>query len=106
MKLLLDECLPQDLRHHLPGHDIRTVGYMRWNGIKNGRLLQLAAADRFDALLTTDAGIPHQHNPVTLPLSIIVLDSNSNALPDLLKVAPDLLRILPSIRPCSIVYVP
>ena len=106
MKLLLDECLPHDLRHHLPGHDARTVGYMRWNGIKNGRLLRLAAADGFDALIKTDAGIPHQHNPATLPLAIVVLDSNSNAIPDLLNVVPDLLRILSSLQPCSIVYVP
>jgi len=44
MKLLLDECVVQDFRHEIVGHDVRTVAYMRWDAIKNGELLALAAA--------------------------------------------------------------
>jgi predicted nuclease of predicted toxin-antitoxin system len=54
MKLLLDECIPHRLRLHLSGHDAYSVAYMGWGGIKNGRLLALAAADGFEALVTTD----------------------------------------------------
>ena len=28
MKLLLDECVVQDFRHEIVGHDVRTVAYM------------------------------------------------------------------------------
>ena len=40
----------------LVGHAANSVQRMGWAGIKNGRLLALAAAD-FDVLLTADKGI-------------------------------------------------
>jgi len=57
MKLLLDENLPHQLRHELPGHACFTVAYMGWAGIENGNLLTLAAAHEFDAFLTKDANL-------------------------------------------------
>jgi hypothetical protein len=48
VKLLLDENLPHDLRHHLVGHEVFTVTYMGWSGTKNGALLLLAADAGFD----------------------------------------------------------
>ena len=42
MKVLLDECLDWRLRRDLPGHEVKTVQEMGWDGIKNGRLLALA----------------------------------------------------------------
>jgi hypothetical protein len=42
MKILLDENLPHELRRHLSGHDVFTVQYMNWKGIKNGQLIALA----------------------------------------------------------------
>ena len=45
MKVLLDENLPHDLRKLLPGHDVFTVAYLGWAGVKNGELLRRAAAD-------------------------------------------------------------
>ena len=57
MKILLDENLPHDLRHFLPGHDVYTVTYMRWSGKSNGELLRTAAQDGFDVLLTKDSGV-------------------------------------------------
>ena len=59
MKVLLDENLPHRLRLFLPGHDVFTVDYLRWKGIQNGRLLALAAANGFDAMLTMDDGIAY-----------------------------------------------
>ncbi len=32
MKLLLDENLPHQLRHEVPGHEVFTVAYMGWSG--------------------------------------------------------------------------
>jgi len=54
MKLLLDENLPHKLRFMIPGHDCFTVTYMGWEGIGNGDLLQLAAAEGFTALISND----------------------------------------------------
>ena len=32
-KVLLDENLPHELRHYIPGHDVRTARYECWDGI-------------------------------------------------------------------------
>lgn len=44
MKILLDENMPHDLRHFLPGHEVFTVAYMQWTGTRNGELLARAAS--------------------------------------------------------------
>lgn len=50
MRLLLDENLPKRLKSDFPDHEIFTVRDKEWSGIKNGELLQLMVADKFDAL--------------------------------------------------------
>src|SRR5687768_383824 len=99
MKLLLDECVPARLRHHIPGHDVSTVPREGWAGIKNGPLLSLAAAAGFEALVTIDAGMQHQQNPATLPLAVIILHAPSNSINDLLPLAPNLVNALQSLVP-------
>jgi predicted nuclease of predicted toxin-antitoxin system len=71
MRLLLDESIPVKLRRALPNHDVRTVVEMGWSGVKNGKLLALAA-DEFDALVTVDKNLPYQQNLNTLPVAVIV----------------------------------
>jgi predicted nuclease of predicted toxin-antitoxin system len=58
MKLLLDEDLPHQFRHELPGHDCYTVAFMDWAGAENGDLLARAASAGFDALLTKTPSFP------------------------------------------------
>ena len=36
MNVLLDENLPHELRRELAYHDVYTVQYMGWSGVKNG----------------------------------------------------------------------
>src|SRR3712207_6758467 len=94
MKVLLDECVPQDFRHSIAGHDVYTVGFMKWAGVKNGALLALAAADGFEVFVTTDRGFQHQQNPSALPVSVVILLSASNDVNDLNLLVPDLLAVL------------
>ena len=54
MRVLLDENLDHALRKHLGPHDISTVTYMGWAGLKNGELLQAAENGSFDVFLTGD----------------------------------------------------
>ena len=105
MKLLLDECLPYRLRPLIVGHDVFTVGYMGWDGIKNGRLLALAATNGFDAIVTVDSGMPHEQNTAALPLAIIVLHGPSNDLDDLITLVPALLVALGNLAPRSVLHV-
>jgi hypothetical protein len=105
MKLLLDECLPVDFRHHLPGHDPITIVFQGWAGIKNGKLLALAASAGFEAMVTTDGSIEFQKNLAALPLAIVILESPSNDLPDLLPLVPALLDTLKNLTPRAITHV-
>ena len=58
MRILLDESLPKALRSRLIGHEAQAVVACGWSGIKNGKLLALAAT-RFDVFLTADQNIEH-----------------------------------------------
>jgi integrase len=52
LRVLLDECVDEQLRHHLPGHDCQTARYAGFAGLENGDLLKRAEAAKFDVLLT------------------------------------------------------
>ena len=94
MKIPLDECLPAQLRARLVGHDVFTVTYMGWKGLRNGRLLAAAVSDGFDALLTTDGNIEYQQKLATLPIPIVVMQAHSNDLADLDPLVPAVLTLL------------
>ena len=50
MKILLDENIDVRFKNYFPDiHQVITVKYMMWNGIKNGELLLLPEENNFDA---------------------------------------------------------
>ena len=104
MRLLLDESVPSRLRRSLTDHSVRTVVESGWSGVKNGKLLALAATE-FDAFITVDKNLPFQQNLATLPIALVVLDALSNELPALQPLVPALLRELSVLKPRSYVLV-
>ena len=98
MKLLLDECLPIDFRHHFSDHEAHTAEWAGFKGKKNGELLSAAEMAGYDALLTVDQGIPPQFDRSTKKLSIIVIRSRTNQIEDLLPLVVSILNALESIR--------
>jgi predicted nuclease of predicted toxin-antitoxin system len=104
MRLLLDESVPSRLRRSLPGHAVRTVVEMGWSGVKNGRLLALAARE-FDAFITVDKNLPYQQNLSKLPLAVVVLDAASSELHRLLPLIPGLERALSTLETPAYVLV-
>ena len=56
MRILLDESLPHDLAPLIDGHIVSTVRGQGWSGIKNGKLLALAATS-FDAFVSADRNL-------------------------------------------------
>ena len=104
MRLLRDECVPARLRRALPSHQVSTVGIEGWSGIKNGKLLALAAAS-FDAFITVDKNLPYQQNTAAQPISVLVLDAVSNELQYLLPLVPALEEILTNLVKGSYVFV-
>lgn len=104
MRLLLDESVPARLYRALPKHQVSNAVREGWSGVKNGKLLALAAAS-FDALITVDKNLPFQQNLSSLPMAVIVLDSTSNELHALLPLMPALERTLETLVPRSCVVV-
>lgn len=80
MRILLDEMMPCKLKRLFPGDvEVVTVQERGWDSLENGDLLK-AARGEFDALLTTDRGIPHQQDLSDLGLTVVVLEARSNRL--------------------------
>jgi predicted nuclease of predicted toxin-antitoxin system len=104
MRLLLDESVPARLYRALPDHQVSNAVREGWSGVKNGKLLALAAAS-FDAFVTVDKNLAFQQNLATLPIAVLVLDSVSNELHALLPLMPTLERELEKVVPRSYVVV-
>lgn len=73
--MLLDEDLPHVLRHHLPGHDVVTVRYAGWSGLKNGNLLRTAQERGIEVFVTADQSLPDEQNLKILKLGLVVLST-------------------------------
>jgi hypothetical protein len=97
MRILLDEDLPRRLGLLLVGHEVDTVQRLGWSGIKNGRLLGLAAG-KFDVFLTMDGNLEFQQNLATLPIAVLVVEAVSNRLEHLQPLVPKMLRELNHIQ--------
>ncbi len=54
MKVLLDENMAPRLRFALAPHEVFTIDFLGWKGLKNGVLLAHAEAAGFQAFLTVD----------------------------------------------------
>ena len=105
MKVLLDECLPLDLRHSFPNHDAHTAEWAGFKGKKNGDLLRDAEAAGYEVLLTVDQGMP-QHTSPGRKLSIILVRSRTNQLEDLLPLVDAISQALETIQPSQTIAIP
>jgi len=90
MRLLIDECLPVNLKKHFVGHDCRTLKEMGWLGKQNGELLSLAE-NQIDFLFRIDQAILHGSG-----LRLLLFEAPTNSLEDLLPLIPKALEKLSS----------
>ncbi len=104
MRVLIDECIDERFRNHLPGHDCQTARYAGLAGRKNGELLT-AAETRFDVFITTDQGIEYQQNLTGRNIAIIIFCTKSNRLRDLLPHVPTCLAHIESVQRGQIVRI-
>jgi predicted nuclease of predicted toxin-antitoxin system len=75
LRILVDECLPEDLVEWLKHWEVKTVQQVGWAGVKNGELLRRAEGE-FDLFLTADKNLRYQQNLKGRRLAILVLPSN------------------------------
>ncbi len=105
MKLLLDECIDEDLRHLLSDHETQTVRYAGFAGLKNGRLLDAAEQAGFEALITIDRGLRHQQRIAGRMIALLVVAAKSSKLQDIEPRVPAILQVLRTIQPGEIVVI-
>jgi hypothetical protein len=76
MKILLDECVPLQVRHALAGHEVATAQKMGWGGISNGDLLDKAEQAGFDIFVVADKNLRYQQNLSGRHMAILELWTN------------------------------
>ena len=103
MKILLDECLPQDLCKSFVHHECSAARAAGFGAKKNGELLTLAEQAGFDVLVTVDKNIAYQQNLGGRTIAVLIIRPPSNRLPDLLPFVPACVKALQSITRGEIV---
>ena len=93
MRLLLDECVPQRLKHDFPDHNVWTVEEVGLCGMKNGELLA-AAAKAFDVLISVDRQMQFQQNLSNFDIALIILIAKPCRYPQLKLLVPRVLTVL------------
>jgi len=88
MRILLDECVTKRLKPYLTELEVFTVSEMKWNGIKNGKLMTLCVDNNFDLLLTIDKNLMFQQNLDKYNLTIVVLNSSTSKIEELVLFMP------------------
>jgi hypothetical protein len=73
MKILLDECLPQDVCKSFVDHECRAARAASFGGKKNGELLTLAEQAGFDVLVGVDNNIPYQQNVRGRTIAVLII---------------------------------
>ena len=104
MRILIDECLDWRLCRALREHECASIHQMGWGGLTNGMLLG-KAQESFDVLLTGDRNLTFQQDVTRFRIAVIVLEARSTRLIDTLKLMPQVLRILPTVKPSEVVRV-
>ena len=92
MKLLLDECLPKRLKSSFQDFEVYTVSELGWSGVKNGKLMSLCILNHFDILLTIDKNLLYQQNLEKYSLTIVVLNSVTSKIDELVLFVPSFLK--------------
>ena len=106
MRLLIDECIDERLRHLFAGHDCQTARYARLNGLQNGELLAAAEAAGFEVIVTVDQNIPYQQDLRERKIALLILCAPTNRLRDLRQVIPAALNALSLIQSGEVMRVP
>ena len=76
MKILLDECVPIQVRDALPGYEVHSATDQQWRGLSNGELLRLAAQQGFDLFIVADKNMRYQQNLSSRSIAVLELWTN------------------------------
>jgi predicted nuclease of predicted toxin-antitoxin system len=105
MRVLLDECIDEALRHGIAGHDCQTCRYAGLKGITNGQLLAAAEQSGFQVLITVDRNLQYQQRLHDRKIALVILEGRTTNLDDLLVLVPDILTALEALKSGDVVRV-
>jgi hypothetical protein len=105
MRILLDECIDEALRHAIAGHDCQTCRYAGLKGMTNGKLLAAAEQLGFQVLITVDQNLQYQQQLRDREIALVILEAPTTNLDDLLTLVPDILTALESLKSGDVVRI-
>jgi predicted nuclease of predicted toxin-antitoxin system len=105
VRILLDECIDEALRHYFTGHECRSARYAGLRGLTNGELLAAAEKSGFEAPITVDQNMPHQQNLRSSAISLVVLRARTTDIDDLVVLVPQVLATLERLRRGDVVRI-
>ena len=76
MKILLDECVPVQVRNALPRHEVHSATDIQWRGMSNGELIRAAEQQDFDLLVVADKNMRYQQDLSERRIAILELWTN------------------------------
>jgi len=99
MKILLDECVPIQLRSSLSNHDVHSATSPAWRGLSNGALLLRAESEGFDLIIIADKNMRYQQALSNRKVAILELWTNHR--PTLERQSEYIRAAAEGIDPCS-----
>ena len=76
MKILLDECVPVQVRQALTGHEVTSNEEAGWKGMENGDLLDAAEGAGFELFIVADKNLRYQQNLSRRRIGVLELWTN------------------------------
>ena len=89
VRVLLDACVPQWLRHELGEFEIETARYARVDKIPDSELLD-AIEGRFDVLVTLDRNLILEHKIAGRQISVVIVRVGSQTPASFRAAVPEL----------------
>ena len=105
MRILLDECIDESLRHQFIDHECQTCRFAGFKGLANGELVAAAEKAAFEVLITVDQNLPHQQSVPNRALSIVVLRSRTTNIDELIALMPAVLAALETLQPGQVLRI-
>ncbi len=102
MRILLDECIDESLRHAFAGHLCQTCRYAGFKGLANGDLIAAADDAGFEVLITVDQNMAYQQSIRNRAISVVVLRAGTTNIDALLTLMPEVLACLEALKPGSV----
>jgi predicted nuclease of predicted toxin-antitoxin system len=105
MKIIIDECLPVDIKKLFNDYEIYTIRDLNWTGLKNGQLLEKIVENNFDIFLTVDKKLRFQQNLKGIKLSFIILDIIRNKTEEVIQIKQLIIEAFNTIKQSEVYIV-